>query len=216
MLKIPTHLPVLTIAASAILLACTTPGVEGSESLSEQRQAIEVPPDVEDVVVFRSVRVSRVLPPAQNGVCAAAGLLGKTGAADQHFELWSVKTRNNTAMVVDNQKLLVGTMEACTAASATAGVLDFYGTGHLDASGNDPAIDYAGSGTCRSQGANSPVTGITRFVCMLNLTSASAPYVGGQLASNTISSLNINGDETNPPGYVQSSIAVVRLWKPLE
>ena len=38
-------------------------------------------------------------------------------------------------------------------------------------------------------------------------------YMGGQLTTNTIGSQNALGAVTDPPGYVQSSIATIRLWK---
>jgi hypothetical protein len=40
-----------------------------------------------------------------------------------------------------------------------------------------------------------------------------APYVGGVLTTNTITSKAGFGGETDPPGYTQASIATIRLWK---
>jgi hypothetical protein len=37
--------------------------------------------------------------------------------------------------------------------------------------------------------------------------------VGGLLTTNSIGSLKDMGLETDPPGYTQSSIATIRVWK---
>ena len=49
--------------------------------------------------------------------------------------------------------------------------------------------------------------------CQLVLDGLPAPNVGGLLTTNTITSKAGFGDETNPPGYTQASIATIRLWK---
>ena len=38
-------------------------------------------------------------------------------------------------------------------------------------------------------------------------------YIGGVLTTNTLNSKKLVGQESDPPGYVQPSIATVRLWK---
>jgi hypothetical protein len=49
--------------------------------------------------------------------------------------------------------------------------------------------------------------------CFMELSGLPAPYVGGQLTTNTVGSRNALGDRTDPPGYTQPSIATIRLWK---
>jgi hypothetical protein len=40
-----------------------------------------------------------------------------------------------------------------------------------------------------------------------------APYLGGLLTTNTMTSQAALGGDTNPPGYTQASIATLRLWR---
>lgn len=40
-----------------------------------------------------------------------------------------------------------------------------------------------------------------------------APYVGGLLTTNTLTSRAAFGGDSDPPGYTQASIATIRLWK---
>jgi hypothetical protein len=39
-----------------------------------------------------------------------------------------------------------------------------------------------------------------------------APYVGGVLTTNAVTSQAAFGSEIDPPGYTQASIATIRLW----
>lgn len=58
-----------------------------------------------------------------------------------------------------------------------------------------------------------PEPGLTANNCFLDISSIPSPYVGGLLTSNTMVSPNMLGLDTEPRGYIQSSIATVRLWK---
>jgi hypothetical protein len=49
--------------------------------------------------------------------------------------------------------------------------------------------------------------------CFLLLDNLSHGYLGGHLTANTINSRQVLGGTTDPEGYVQSSIATVRLWR---
>ena len=58
-----------------------------------------------------------------------------------------------------------------------------------------------------------PEPGIRVVHCFMNLSGFADPCVGGLLTSNTILSRKVLGAESDPPGYVQPSIATIRLWK---
>ena len=49
--------------------------------------------------------------------------------------------------------------------------------------------------------------------CQLILSGLPAPFVGGLLTTNTMTSNAPFGGDTAPPGYTQASIATIRLWK---
>jgi hypothetical protein len=68
-------------------------------------------------------------------------------------------------------------------------------------------------GNCLLTRADYPEPGITGFRCYLDLSNLPPEYVGGQLTTNSINSRNTLGGVSDPPDYVQASIATVRLWK---
>jgi hypothetical protein len=72
-------------------------------------------------------------------------------------------------------------------------------------------ITYRGRGECRS-GADAPEPGVTPQTCLLSLRDMPG-YTSGQLATNTVVTRAVLGDRSDPQGYTQSSIAVIRLWK---
>lgn len=70
-----------------------------------------------------------------------------------------------------------------------------------------------GIGDCRQTKSDFPERGLTAYQCFLDLSDPLGQYVSGQLTTNTMNSLNNLGLESDPPGYVQASIATIRLWK---
>jgi len=54
---------------------------------------------------------------------------------------------------------------------------------------------------------------MTVFRCYLELRDLPTGYVGGQLTTNTVVSRQGIGESSDPPGYVQPSIATIRLWR---
>ena len=71
---------------------------------------------------------------------------------------------------------------------------------------------FIATGECR-QKSDFPERGINEFHCSADLSSSDDQYVGGLLTTSSIASLKEMGPETDPPGYTQSSIATIRVWK---
>jgi hypothetical protein len=69
------------------------------------------------------------------------------------------------------------------------------------------------NGECPQTKSDFPEKGAGVMNCVLNLVTSENTYLGGQLTTNTITSLNALGATTDPPGYTQASIATIRLWK---
>jgi hypothetical protein len=66
---------------------------------------------------------------------------------------------------------------------------------------------------CCSIVSDYPEPGITSVRCFLILSNLPFPYVAGVLTTNSVTSRQPVGAESNPPGYVQPSIATIRLWR---
>jgi hypothetical protein len=58
-----------------------------------------------------------------------------------------------------------------------------------------------------------PEPGLFPVRCHLVLGGLPAPFVGGLLTTNTLTSKAAFGGDTEPPGYTQASIATIRLWR---
>jgi hypothetical protein len=74
-------------------------------------------------------------------------------------------------------------------------------------------VSATGKGKCTAVAADFPEPGITSLRCFLVLSNLPAPYVGGVLTTNSIRSREPIGDRSDPPGYIQPSIATIRLWR---
>lgn len=74
------------------------------------------------------------------------------------------------------------------------------------------SLTFKGRGECLALAIDTPEPGLYPVRCQLVLSDLPAPYVGGLLTTNTLTSKAAFGGETDPPGYAQASIATIRLW----
>jgi len=162
--------------------------------------------DVEDVVVARSLRIARNTGANITAGCAAS-ITGFTATLEDIFEMYSVKLSNH-GIVKNDRRRRTGDLHVCLGPTAEPTVLNFWTDGTLT------GVAFHAIGTCTEKLTNYPEVGLRTFNCYQDLTNLSGGYIGGTLTTNTISSLQLFGEESNPPGYTQASIATVRLWKP--
>ena len=101
----------------------------------------------------------------------------------------------------------IGSLHGCAGPTSDPTTLNFYAEGVL---GNVP---FTGTGDCRILKQGFPEPGITGARCFLELRDLPTGYAGGMLTTNTVVSRNLIGENSDPPGYTQPSIATVRLWK---
>jgi len=159
---------------------------------------------VEEIVILRSVRLSRVTP---TDFCAPSrtGFSGAT--AEDRYDLKAVATDAASGRVTNVSGARAGALHACFSPTSDSLVVSFYAEGEVG------GVSLVGRGQCRTTKRDFPEAGISLHTCQLDLTGLPSAYVGGQLTSNTLSSRAILGVDTDPPGYTQPSIATVRLWK---
>lgn len=166
--------------------------------------AVDAGGDVEDIYVVRSLRLSRI---QATGFCAAS----RTGFVEMNtedeYDFQSVKTKTSDGMVSDANVETVGTLHACFGGTQEPTRFSFYAEGAL---GGTP---FTGHGDCLMARQDFPESGLQVFRCFLDLTALPEGYVGGHLTTNTVTSKRTLGDVSDPPGYVQPSIATIRLWK---
>jgi len=158
----------------------------------------------EEIYVIRSVRTARITP---TEYCAQT----RTGFADAVFEdryvFRPVTTRTEDGAVVSTAGKEIASLHACFGKMADANLLNFYAEGEI------AGIRFTGRGRCTSLKTDAPEPGLNESTCFLDLGGLKDPYTEGLLTTNTLRSRNITGDKSDPPGYVQPSIATVRLWR---
>lgn len=161
---------------------------------------------MEDIFVLRSIREQHQ--PA-DGWCSSA----KTGFepfpadAERFFSFWSLRLQPEDGKVAQTKDTRVAELRACFGATSERARQNFYAEVKLG------SISFRGNGECLALGINFPETGLFPVRCQLVLSGLPAPFVGGLLTTNTLTSRAAFGGDTDPPGYTQASIATVRLWK---
>ena len=167
---------------------------------AQQRPAASV----EDIYIARSVRTSRVAP---TEFCAAS----RTGFGDvlyeDHYDFHGTAARATDGKVTEALGKTIGQVRACFGSTTDPLKVNFYAEGDL------AALSFTGKGSCEGTKPDFPEAGVTAFRCMLDLSDLPRGYVGGLLTSNSMRSRENIGATSDPPGYVQPSIATIRLWK---
>lgn len=185
------------VSVGPLLSACeTTSGPAAEHSAAE----------LEEIYVLRSIR-------EQHETAANRCAAEKTGfepfpsGAERFFSFWSVRSRPEDGRVVQAKDKRVAELLGCFGATRERARQNFYAEVTLG------AVSFRGLGECLAVGIDFPETGLFPVRCQLILSGLPAPYVGGLLTTNTITSRAAFGGDTDPPGYTQASIATIRLWK---
>lgn len=186
------------LAIPGMLAACSSPGTPRPAAPPATAQS-----GIEDIFVVRSLRKERATP----GDFCAAARTGFTARIEDRYVFKAVITREPDGKVVDASNHEVGTLHACF--DAAPGMVDasFYAEGVI------AGVSVTGNGKCGPIRNDFPEAGISSNRCFLILSNLPAPYVAGVLTTNSIASRQPIGDQSDPPGYVQPSIATIRLWR---
>jgi hypothetical protein len=160
--------------------------------------------EVEQIHVVRSLRLSRA--PATD-YCAMERTAFENAKFEDQYDFRVVVTRPSDGAVADVSSTSIGSLHACFGPSTEPLVTNFFAEGSLG------GVSFSGKGDCRLTKKDFPEPGLMVFRCYLDIEGLPADYVGGLLTTNTIVSRQTIGAVSDPPGYVQPSIATVRLWK---
>jgi hypothetical protein len=184
------------LGAAMLLCACVTPPGNAAEPSAA----------LEDIYVLRSIREQHL--PA-DGWCSSA----KTGFepfpkdAERFYSFWSLRLQPEDGKVVQAKDTRVAELRACFGATGEPARQNFYAEVTLG------SLSFRGSGECLALKVDFPAAGLFPVRCQLVLSGLPAPFVGGLLTTNTMTSQAAFGGDTDPPGYTQASIATIRLWK---
>jgi hypothetical protein len=193
--------PLIALAILGTLVACPTLG--SPQSTPDSAASITSPPGVEDIYVLRSMRETRS---AAAAFCDASKI-GFMAKLEDRYVFKAVSTRPQDGKVVDARARDAGTLRACFEGAPGISETNFYAEGVF------AGVTATGKGKCIPIAADFPEPGITSVRCFLILSNLSAPYVAGVLTTNSITSREPIGEQSDPPGYIQPSIATIRLWR---
>ena len=189
----------LRVLTLTTLTACTTSMQPPSAS---QAPAVSGSAAVEDIYVLRSLREQRAAP---TEFCAESKI-GFQAKIEDRYVWKAVLTNARDGKVIDAISQPGGTLRACFDGAPGLPDNNFYAEGVF------AGIAATGKGKCTAIAADYPEPGITSLRCFLMLSNLPAPYIGGVLTTNSVASRQ-GGADSSPPGYIQPSIATMRLWR---
>lgn len=161
---------------------------------------------LESIYVLRSIREERA-PVADECASSKTGFEPFPTDAERFFSFWSVSAGSEDGKVVDAKRARVAELRGCFGPTQDRARQNFYGEIQLG------TIAFRGSGECVALMIDFPEKGLFPVRCHLVLKDLPAPFVGGLLTTNTITSGARFGGDTEPAGYTQASIATIRLWR---
>jgi hypothetical protein len=180
--------------------------VMGVDIAVAQSQTQTVTSNVEEIFVARSLRESRINSPTE--YCAPSKTRVREPTVEDQYGFQSIVTDTSNGRVIDANVSKVGSIHACFGRTYNPLLFDFYGEISLG------SMTFKGYGECLNIKSDFPEKGLVMSRCFLDLYDLPDGYVAGQLTANTINSPGRPiGLITEPPGYTQSSIATIRLWK---
>ena len=156
--------------------------------------------------MLRSIREQHA-PTSDGCVASRTGFEPLPTDAERFFSFWSVRSRAEDGRVVDAKQARVAELRGCFGPTEDRARQNFFAEIELG------AISFRGSGECLALGIDVPEAGLFPVRCQLVLSGLPAPFVGGLLTTNTITSKALFGGDTDPSGYTQASMATIRLWK---
>ena len=187
----------MIIPLTVLLLATAT----AQDDVTTPRQAQS---PVEEIYIARSLRESRTAPSA---FCSAERTGFDNTQYEDRYAFRSVATRASDGRVTDASVRVIGHLRGCVGQTADALVANFYAEGQL------AGLSLTATGQCRAPRADHPEPGTTFMACSFELRNLPSPYVSGHLTTSTMNSRQAVGAVSAPGGYLQPSIATVRLWK---
>jgi hypothetical protein len=161
---------------------------------------------LEEIYVLRSIREHQS---SMVGSCATSttGFEPYAADAERHFSFWSANAKSETGRVVDAKSERVAELRGCFGPTSDRARQNFFAEIRLG------ALTFRGAGECQALMIDFPEPGLFPVRCHLVLSGLPAPFVGGLLTTNTLTSRAAFGGASDPAGYTQASIATIRLWK---
>jgi hypothetical protein len=192
-------LHLLGVVTLTAVTACTSMRTTGASQAPVDSGAATI----EDIYILRSLREQRATP---TEFCAESKI-GFSAKSEDRYVFKAVLTNARDGKVIDAISQPGGTLNACFESAPGVTDTNFYAEGVF------AGVAAVGKGKCTPIAPDFPEPGITSVRCFLILSNLPAPYVGGVLTTNSVTSRQPVGADSNPRGYIQPSIATIRLWR---
>ena len=162
----------------------------------------------EDLYIVRSLREERT-PKSTWCTSDRAGFapFNSEFLIDDRFAMWSMEVQPRDGRITGSKATKVGELRTCIGLTGDPALYNFYAEGQI------ASLSITGRGDCRLLRPDYPERGIAALRCYLDLRGLSSPYIGGMLTTSTLSSRSVLSGESDPPGYLQTSLATIRLWR---
>jgi hypothetical protein len=183
--------------------ALGTPSLARAQNAQQEAPRTRQATQVEEIYIARFVLESGVVP---TDFCAPAKI-GFNAHFEPEFTLHSTATRPSDGRMLDTNVKAIGSAHGCSGRTPDQPVFKFY----LETLLGGKALKWIGD--CSQVKSDFPEKGMGVVHCAFTLSDPPGPYVGGQLTTNSLTSRKSLGLETDPPGYTQTSMATIRLWK---
>jgi hypothetical protein len=193
--------PLIVLTCLATVVGCSAPR-RSPETHIEQTLNL-TGPGVEDIYILRSLREERSV----QGPFCDASKIGFTATIQDRYSFKAVMTRVPDGKLVDARIYDAGWLQACFDGIPGVPDTNFYAEGVM------AGISATGKGKCTAVATDFPEPGITSLRCFLVLSNLPPPDIAGLLTTNSVRSREPLGDQSDPPGYIQPSIATIRLWR---
>lgn len=184
----------------AVMLLCVCATLSNNAAAAGPEAALE------DIYILRSIREPRE-PAADWCSPVRTGFEPFAKDAERFFSFWTVGLQPTSGKIVQSKDSRAAELRACFGPTGELALQNFYAEIKLG------SISFRGNGECRAVKVDFPQAGLFPVRCQLILSELPAPYIGGLLTTNTMTSNAAFGGDTEPPGYTQASIATIRLWK---
>jgi hypothetical protein len=135
---------------------------------------------LEEIYILRSIREQRE-PSADWCASAKTGFEPFAKDAERFFSFWSVRVRPD-GKVVETKHKRAAELRGCFGATSEPARQNFYAEIKLG------SLSLRGNGECLALKVDFPEAGLFPVRCQLVLSGLPAPYVGGVLTTNTITS----------------------------
>jgi hypothetical protein len=164
----------------------------------------EISAGLEEIYILRTVRKEHTQ--GATPACAAAPF---EVANEDVYELWSMEQQSSDGRLLQTHKEQAGSFRICIGPLAAGKPFSIYTVFQIGGK------QHTGLGQCSATPGQPPLKTLLGLSCVANASDLPPEYAGGSMISSTLAPV-LGRDQpvdAHVPGYLSTSIIVMRLWK---